>query len=171
MTKTYTCPVEGCGKQFTSAERQGKNCPCGKVEIELKQRRREDDKGFEWYADLAEGAVVPKLNGVKPKGVIEILSSAYGQLVSTPGELPYVFLRGAQDHPAYTVIYVNTYLREVYCPNPRCRKLMFRNTTLRSSMVAQEHKCRQGNCRADVAFIFTGNLMDIVRYIQPETTT
>jgi hypothetical protein len=169
MKKKYVCPVEGCGTEFDSAERQGKNCPCGKVEIKLEQFRNEDGRGFNWQAVIAEGATPPKLQVTKPTTAIEVLAEAYGLLVSTPGELPYIFLKGNQDKPSYTVIYVNTYLREVYCPNPRCRKLMFRNSTLRSGLVNQEHKCRNGSCRADVTFIFTGNLMVIVRAVQPVT--
>lgn len=167
MTKTYTCPYPGCDREFTSAERQGKNCPCGKVQIKLEQERKESGGGFIWVAKLEEGVKVPDLNARVPQTPVEILSAAYGTLCSVPGELPLVFLRGKEDKPEYTVIYVSTFVKNMYCPNPRCCKLMFMNTTIKSSLIQQSHKCRNRFCGADVTFIFTNNLMEIVRAVSP----
>lgn len=170
--KTYKCPVLGCGKEFTSAERQGKNCPCGKVEIQLKQVRQEGKTTLEWIAVLADGAVAPTLNSNKPPTIEQILSEAYGMLCSEPGSNPLVFLKALKDRPSYTVVHVGRILiGPLYCPNPRCGKYMFTNTTLRSGFVNQEHQCDHSNCKAQVTFIFTSNLVDIARMILPEQIT
>jgi DNA-directed RNA polymerase subunit RPC12/RpoP len=40
---------------------------------------------------------------------------------------------------------------EIYCPNPKCKKMMFRNRTLMGQM---DWRCRDQKCKADITLIF-----------------
>lgn len=52
----------------------------------------------------------------------------------------------------WRVTFVNQIVPVCYCP--QCDKIMFRNSTIKSAAMQQNHKCRNSKCKASVEFIF-----------------